>query len=407
MPFIASEDVGTTPRRSLSARRRLQAWERTKGVCVICEAPIDGVRDRWIVEHIRALELGGLDDLTNMGPAHEACGRAKTRDDHARTARAKRQKALHLGASVTLSPMPGSRSSPLKRKLNGRVILREEPQCKPGAAVPPVSEVPPRFMGESAHRRTVQACSARQQSGMVNEDGTDGPTVQKTVSKEATDSHSQCNSTKPNGASSRGVTAAARPGASFLPTSHVILTGEEEAQYEKLRSEITRAVGPTDIIEELWVRDVSDLVWEVLRLRRLRGALLQVAVRAGLMKVLERFLDYAYARELTDEWCDGLRRAKKEVDRILTRAGLSFDVVTAEALAARLDDFERVDRLIASAEARRNAVLREVHRHRDALAARLARAGEAIIEAEFSDVAPDDLRPNSLPVHAPPDAERA
>ncbi|WP_267427693.1 HNH endonuclease [Methylobacterium sp. GC_Met_2] len=102
MPYVAFEDIGTTQRRSLTGRRRLQAWERTGGRCVVCDLSIDGVRERWIVEHIRALELGGIDELENMGPAHEACGREKTRDDHARTARAKRQKIRHLGATWSL-----------------------------------------------------------------------------------------------------------------------------------------------------------------------------------------------------------------------------------------------------------------------------------------------------------------
>ncbi len=145
MPFIAPEDVGTTPRRPLSAHRRLQAWERTKGVC---EAPIDGVRERWIVEHIRALELGGADDLANMGPAHEACARTKTRNDHARTAQAKRQKIQHLGAAEPSRPVPGSRGTLFKRKINGRVILREEPYA---------SKTPPR---DPAQRRRSQ-CTAR------------------------------------------------------------------------------------------------------------------------------------------------------------------------------------------------------------------------------------------------------
>src|SRR3712207_6868706 len=38
---------------------------------------------------IRALELGGTDDLDNMGPAHEMCAAVKTQDDHRRTAQAK------------------------------------------------------------------------------------------------------------------------------------------------------------------------------------------------------------------------------------------------------------------------------------------------------------------------------
>jgi 5-methylcytosine-specific restriction protein A len=59
-------------------------------VCVLCERKIDGVRERWIVEHIRALELGGPDDLDNMGPAHEACAAIKAQDDYRCTAQATR-----------------------------------------------------------------------------------------------------------------------------------------------------------------------------------------------------------------------------------------------------------------------------------------------------------------------------
>jgi hypothetical protein len=43
----------------MTQTRALQAWERHKGICVLCNVLIDGVRDDWYVEHIRALELGG------------------------------------------------------------------------------------------------------------------------------------------------------------------------------------------------------------------------------------------------------------------------------------------------------------------------------------------------------------
>ena len=71
-------DVGTTHRKRLTPRQRLSVWEREKGICCICHAPIDGVREKWIVEHVIALELGGLDDESNMAPAHKACAAAKT-----------------------------------------------------------------------------------------------------------------------------------------------------------------------------------------------------------------------------------------------------------------------------------------------------------------------------------------
>ncbi len=76
MPYADIGNVGTMARRKLTPHRRLRVWETTGGVCVLCERKIDGVRERWIVEHIRALELGGADDLFNLGPAHEACALA-------------------------------------------------------------------------------------------------------------------------------------------------------------------------------------------------------------------------------------------------------------------------------------------------------------------------------------------
>src|SRR3954465_9852112 len=98
MPFMETADVGTTRRNRLSASRRLRVWEQTGGVCVLCSREIDGVRERGIAEHVRALELGGKDHLGDMGPAHAFCAGEKTRIHHASAAKAKRQKIGHIGA---------------------------------------------------------------------------------------------------------------------------------------------------------------------------------------------------------------------------------------------------------------------------------------------------------------------
>lgn len=96
MPFVC-EDVGTTTRLRMTPTRALRAWERTKGVCVNCNRPIDGTKDDWFVEHIRALELGGADEDDNVGPAHLACKTAKDAADHSAAAKAKRNKRARLG----------------------------------------------------------------------------------------------------------------------------------------------------------------------------------------------------------------------------------------------------------------------------------------------------------------------
>lgn len=184
--------------------------------------------------------------------------------------------------------------------------------------------------------------------------------------------------------------------ADILPQSQVILIGEEEEQYQRILDEVDRSVRPVDIIEQFWVREITDLLWESLRLRRLKGNLLKATIRKGLANVLKPLTDVLAAHKLADDWFGNKPEARKEVDGLLEKANISFDLVIAEALAVKLTDIERIDRMIASAEGRRNTTLREISRHRDAVAVRLARVSEEIEEAEFSELDANDGRDGSF-----------
>lgn len=94
MPFL---DVGTTKRLAMPQMRILRIWEASAGICCLCDRPINGTKDTWFVEHIRALELGGKDTDETCAPAHYACKPAKNAADHSRAAEAKREKAAALG----------------------------------------------------------------------------------------------------------------------------------------------------------------------------------------------------------------------------------------------------------------------------------------------------------------------
>jgi hypothetical protein len=130
MPFI---DVGTTARKRMTETRALKAWERCKGVCVVCGLPIDGTRADWYVEHIRALELGGEDVESNLGPAHWACKRGKDAEDHSKASKAKRSKRRELGITQALKKAP-----PLK----SRGFAKAAPQAR--ATAPLTKPLPPR-----------------------------------------------------------------------------------------------------------------------------------------------------------------------------------------------------------------------------------------------------------------------
>lgn len=124
-----TQDVGTTPRKALTPTQRLKLFEAFQGRCVLCDRKIEA-GEPWIDEHLRALGLGGTNAAENRGPAHKACADAKTfgKDgDLARIAKAKRVKMRHLGIRQRKGPpLPGSKDSPWKRKMDGTLVRRSK-----------------------------------------------------------------------------------------------------------------------------------------------------------------------------------------------------------------------------------------------------------------------------------------
>lgn len=166
-----------------------------------------------------------------------------------------------------------------------------------------------------------------------------------------------------------------------------LLPGEREADYAAIAGRIIGASRPKDAIEEILIRDVIDLSWEVLRLRRVKAGILRASMGAGVEQALAE-VGYSDLEEdtLSESWAAGDANARKEVDAILAKAGLTLDEVTAKTFESKIDVFERIDRMLASAEARRNNALREIDRHRDAAGAAVRQAIDEVEDVEFRDV---------------------
>jgi 5-methylcytosine-specific restriction endonuclease McrA len=116
-------DLGTTPRGHLSAKRKLKIWEKEKGLCMLCGCRL--FSGRVVFEHVRALELGGDDEDHNIRLTCIPCAGEKTRDDHSRAAKAKRVKSKHLGLKKSKNPLPGSKGSKWRRKIDGTIVPRD------------------------------------------------------------------------------------------------------------------------------------------------------------------------------------------------------------------------------------------------------------------------------------------
>ena len=93
--------------------------------CHICRLPIDGLTQRWEIEHVKPRwAIGAAADADdNMVPAHASCHKGKTKVESGARAKAIRRTKKH-GGHRSKHPIPGGRHSRWKRKMDGTVVDR-------------------------------------------------------------------------------------------------------------------------------------------------------------------------------------------------------------------------------------------------------------------------------------------
>ena len=181
-----------------------------------------------------------------------------------------------------------------------------------------------------------------------------------------------------------------RTGELVLLRKRPVLNSESTDEFDAIYEALEREIKPRGPIERMYTDDISVILWEILRLRRCKTAIINAAYRAALECLLKQFLklpdqpDYAVreeaerraARWFTDQ------TAKDEVTELLARFGLDDSAIEAEAVRRCAADLERLDRLITSLESRRNKALRCIGEYRDGFARRLRESADKIIDAQ-------------------------
>ena len=110
-----------TARRYLSQAERDHICERQGYCCAECGKPL--VPGHYEFDHIQALEHDGDNASDNwQALCTSPCHRAKTRLDH--QARAKRDRLAVGGRQRKGPPVPGSRDSGIRRRMDGTVERR-------------------------------------------------------------------------------------------------------------------------------------------------------------------------------------------------------------------------------------------------------------------------------------------
>ncbi len=172
-----------------------------------------------------------------------------------------------------------------------------------------------------------------------------------------------------------------------------LIEGEAAGLYNDLLARVSGHLKPHDIFEEMWTREIVDLVWEAERWRQYLAKFLNSKLADQLESILpplmrdtgrpdtsfmgkltaspQRELEAYAGRKLVQQWASGDPEAADRVEELLTKGGMTLSRVMAQTMAHEIETVERFNRLIANAEGRRNGLLREIDRRRSLFAQRL------------------------------------
>src|SRR5262245_55988759 len=146
-----------------------------------------------------------------------------------------------------------------------------------------------------------------------------------------------------------------------------VLSTENRQAYDALMTQLELERKPRNITECMYVRDIADISWEIFRHRRAIANLFAIsfktALRAVLNDVLPDFDRYHTVQGLAEAWFKGPQEQEK-VKSEMAKYGLTAEAIVAQTDVLRRDELDKLHRLLAAAEARRDAIIRNFNEYR-------------------------------------------
>jgi hypothetical protein len=179
------------------------------------------------------------------------------------------------------------------------------------------------------------------------------------------------------------------------------LAGNEAREnYESLFTAIAAAAKPKDAIAWLFVRDITDLSWEIRRERALKLQVIKSAQIDEVQQLLTPPVPYTArfsldigvdpnAEKIAKEaklWASD-PKVRRRIDKELANKGYGPSEILTGALNRAADRIDAIDRRIASYELRRMTALRSMGHYNETLARRLEAVSSDVIEGKFTEAA--------------------
>jgi hypothetical protein len=165
-----------------------------------------------------------------------------------------------------------------------------------------------------------------------------------------------------------------RPGASPLPLVPLLIT-ESDEEFMRIRHELYEEIKPVGIIERMYVDEIADLVWQILRLKRCKVGVINLAFHDASASILGRLMQAG--PDIARDWIS-IPEIAKQVEKGLATYKLDGSVIIAEAIRKSSCDLEPIETLLASVEMRRDKTLIRIAQYRAELGAMLRKKSQLI-----------------------------
>lgn len=176
-----------------------------------------------------------------------------------------------------------------------------------------------------------------------------------------------------------------------------VLATESKNEFDQLRAEFNEAIKPRDLIERMYILEIASIAWEIVRLRRYQTAMINAGIRnalgSALMPLLPEGQEFGEKVASANELVRGAfsdQAIRTKVLELLNQNQQDESAIEAEGIRDSFEDFERIVRLLATQESRRDRALRQIFAYRNGFAQRLRDTSDRIIEGKA--LAVDDTR---------------
>lgn len=161
----------------------------------------------------------------------------------------------------------------------------------------------------------------------------------------------------------------ARPGAfsnqlQRVLESGALYPGESEVAFSEFRKQVVNSLGgQEDFVDLLLINDIVDHAWEAIRLRKLKSSYLLRHIVQKIYETLEHIsLETEDAVVLLQIQSNGQFKSIVEIEAHLVEVGTTYAAIEAETVMEKMAGLRDYDRMIATAEERRDYHLKELER---------------------------------------------